>query len=107
MKKKYGLGTGSLILCVLAFVWSFNVPSLSGMSVGDCVLSFLGIPVWSGYIDGNMRVHYTLLFSLLFLIPALVLSITHKNDWGAKVGMWVSGTVTAYTAIMTFAAVIF
>ena len=107
MKKKYVPGTISLLLCVLALGWSYCVPALNDLSLGDIVLTSLKIPTWSGDTDGNTRIHYTFLSSLLFLIPALVLGIIHKKDWGAKVGTWVSGTVIAFVTIMTLAVIIF
>lgn len=107
MKKKYGLGTFSLVLCVLALMWSWNLPVFNDLCIGDQVLSLLNIPTWSGYKYGNIRVHYTFISTLVFLIPAFVLGITHRSDSGAKVGMSISGVVMAYIVIMALAVIIF
>ena len=80
--KKIGIGSLSLLLVIIAFVWAFNI---FGVCVGDHILATLNIPTWTG-------THYTIFYSFIFLIPALILSIKYKDNLFAKVGKWLSIT---------------
>ena len=77
--KKIGIGSLSLLLVIIAFVWAFNI---FGVCVGDHILATLNIPTWSN----------TIFYSFIFLIPALILSIKYKDNLFAKVGKWLSIT---------------
>lgn len=84
--KKLGIGSMSLVLVVIAFVWSYEI---FGVCVGDSILTTLNIPTWSDSANAS-GIHYTVFYALVFLIPALVLAIKYKNDLFAKVGKWLS-----------------
>ena len=68
--KKIGCGTIAFLLVTFAVLWSFSF-GLNGFCLGDTVLSFLGMPAWS---NGNSGSHYTIFYSLIFLVPAVPIS---------------------------------
>ena len=100
MKKKVGIGTLSLFLVIIAFVWSY---SIFGFCLGDKVLSLLKLPVWSNGIAadtssisivpfamGGQSIHYTVFYSLILLIPAILLAVKNKNHLFADAGKWMA-----------------
>ncbi|MSS23521.1 hypothetical protein FYJ36_14785 [[Clostridium] innocuum] len=100
MKKKVGIGTLSLLLVIIASVWSY---SIFGFCLGDKVLSLLKLPVWSNGIAidtssisivpfamGRQSIHYTVFYSLILLIPAILLAKKNKNHLFANVGKWMA-----------------
>ena len=82
--KKIGIGSLSLLLVIIAFVWAFNI---FGVCVGDHILATLNIPTWSNMANAT-GTHYTVFYSFIFLIPALILSIKYKDNLFTKVGNW-------------------
>ena len=88
MKKTLGKGSISLLLVVIALIWSCNLPMLDGKCLGDIVLRFFGLPVWS---NGTMGLHIAIYWSLIFTIPAFIIGIRNKKDLFAESGMWISG----------------
>ena len=86
--KKIGIGSLSLLLVIIAFVWAFNI---FGVCVGDHILATLNIPTWSNMANAT-GTHYTIFYSFIFLIPALILSIKYKDNLFTKVGKWLSIT---------------
>ncbi len=99
MKKKIGVGSLSFVLAIFAFIWAFEI---MGFCLGDSVLATFNIPTWSNTANAS-GVHYTVFYSLLFLIPAIVLSLKCKNDLFANVGKWLS----AVMCILLMVALIF
>lgn len=69
--KKIGIGSLSLLLVIIAFVWAFNI---FGVCVGDHILATLNIPTWSNMANAT-GTHYTIFYSFIFLIPALNIKI--------------------------------
>lgn len=90
MKKKIGIGSLSLILAILAFVWSFDI---LGFCLGDTVLTALNLPTWSNNLHAN-GTHYTIFYAFIFLVPSVLLSLKYKNDFGTQVGKWLSVILT-------------
>ena len=86
--KKIGIGSLSLLLVIIAFVCAFNI---FGVCVGDHILATLNIPTWSNMANAT-GTHYTIFYSFIFLIPALILSIKYKDNLFTKVGKWLSIT---------------
>ena len=84
--KKIGLGSISLLLVIIAFIWAYEI---FGVCVGDSILATLNIPTWSNNV-GKSGIHYTVYYAFIFLIPALILSIKYKENLFAKVGKWLS-----------------
>ena len=84
--KKIGVGTISFLLVVFAIIWSFSF-GLNGFCLGDTVLSFLGIPAWS---NGNSGFHYTIFYSLIFLLLAVPISFKYESDLFARLAKWIS-----------------
>lgn len=52
-------------------------------SFGDHILRFIGLKPWS---NGDTGIHYMLIYSLIFFVPALIIGHKFKNDFGAKLG---------------------
>lgn len=79
--KKIGIGSVSLLLfaCGLLFSLSFGAYG----SIGDSVLRLIGLAPWS---NGDTGLHYTLIYSLVFFIPALIIGYKFRDDFGAKLG---------------------
>ena len=86
MKKNVGIGSLSFALALLAFVWGFEI---MGFCLGDSVLATLNIPTWSNTADAS-GTHYTVFYSLLFAIPAVLLAFKYKNDLFANIGKWLA-----------------
>lgn len=84
--KKIGIGSISLLLVIIAFFWAFEI---MGLCLGDSILTTLNIPTWSNSANAS-GTHYTVFYTFIFLIPALVLAIKHRDDLFAKVGKWLS-----------------
>lgn len=84
--KKIGIGSFSLLLVIIAFVWAFNIFEIC---IGDHILATLNIPTWSNMANAT-GTHYTIFYSFIFLIPALILSIKYKDNLFTKVGKWLS-----------------
>ncbi len=82
MKKKIGIGSISLLLAIFAFVWSFEI---AGFCLGDKVLTALNIQTWSNKATTS-GTHYTVFYSLLFVIPSIIIAIKYKKDLFAIVG---------------------
>lgn len=74
--KKVGIGSISLILVIIAFFWAFEI---NGFCLGDSILATLNIPTWSNSANAS-GIHYTVFYTFIFLIPALILSIKYKGD---------------------------
>lgn len=100
-KKKVSIGTLSLLLVLIALIWSYNV---FGFCLGDEALSIFNIPTWSNgseqqfkntlsivtFVKNGEDIHYTVYYSLIFVIPALVLAIKNKDHLFADIGKWVA-----------------
>lgn len=82
--KKIGIGSISLLLVTIAFLWAFEI---IGFCLGDSILATLNVPTWSNSANAS-GTHYTVFYTFIFLIPALVLAIKYKDDLFAKVGKW-------------------
>lgn len=101
MKKTIGVGSLSLLLAVLALLWSYSV---FGFCLGDKILTALNLPAWSEngaeqtantvsivpLAQSGSGVHYTVFYALIFLLPALAIGIKFKGDLFAAVGKWLS-----------------
>ncbi|TCZ69616.1 hypothetical protein E0485_23690 [Paenibacillus albiflavus] len=83
--KKIGLGSISLLLFIFGILFSISFGNRE--SFGDNILRFLGLNPWS---NGDTGLHYTIFYSLVFYIPALILGYKFKNDLGAKLGKTLS-----------------
>ena len=84
--KKIGCGTIAFLLVTFAILWSFSF-GLNGFCLGDTILSFLGMPAWS---NGNSGTHYTIFYSLIFLVPAVLIAFKYENDLFARLAKWIS-----------------
>lgn len=84
--KRIGIGSISLLLVIIAFFWAFEIMDFC---LGDSILATLNIPTWSNSANAS-GTHYTVFYTFIFLIPALVLAIKYRDDLFAKVGKWSS-----------------
>ena len=95
-RRSFGLGTLSLLLTAMGIAWGFT---FNDMCIGDIVLSFIGLKAWS---NGNTGIHYTIWYSLIFLIPAFLLGQKYKNHFGATAGKIISATIGTVLILSTF-----
>ena len=86
-KKKIGVGSISLLLFIIGVLFSFT---FYGVCVGDNILTYIGLKAWS---NNNYGTHYTIFYSLLFFIPALIIGYKFKDNFGSKVGKILSAIV--------------
>ncbi|HVI39083.1 MAG TPA: hypothetical protein VM577_00345 [Anaerovoracaceae bacterium] len=84
-QKKIGIGTASFLLVVLALFWSVELKN--GICIGDTVLKKISLPSWT---NGSTGFHLTLLYCLIFLIPALILSLKYPDHLFAKTSKAIS-----------------
>lgn len=96
MKKKFGIGSLSLVLFILAILWSINTKVLNDFCLGDVVLKSINIPTWS---NGNVGVHNTVFYSFIFIVPGIILGCKFPNHRFAKSGK-VSSTILACILII-------
>ncbi|WP_317327398.1 hypothetical protein [Turicibacter sanguinis] len=66
-KMVVGLITIFLWITGILFAWTFK----NGVCYGDIILQFLKLKSWS---NGTSGIHYTVFYSLLFFIPAFMLT---------------------------------
>lgn len=92
-KKKIGIGSLSLLLFVVGFLFSFTFYNLT---IGDNILTYIGLKAWS---NGNSGTHYTIFYSLLFFVPSLILGYKFKEDFGSKVGKILSTIMVAIIVV--------
>jgi hypothetical protein len=97
LKRKFGLGSVSLILALMGIVWDCTFQG--GFSIGDSILKAIGLPTWSNGGVMGTGLHLTIIYSLLFFIPAFLLGNKYKADFGAKAGKIISVVIVAITAL--------
>ena len=97
IKKGIGLGTLSLVLCILGIL--FCVTFKNGKCYGDMMLTYIGLKAWW---NGTRGLHYTIYYSLILLIPALALGYKFIDDLGAMWGRILSIFFIAFIFIGTF-----
>lgn len=75
-----------------------------GYCLGDKVLNTFDLPTWSNgsneqtvntfsivtFGDKGQDIHYTAYYSLILVLPALILALKNKNHLFAIVGKWLS-----------------
>lgn len=83
--KQIGIGTTSILFILLAFLWSANLKN--GVCIGDNILNYMGLPIWT---NGDTGFHFTLFYSLVFLIPAFILAYKYPNHLFAKISKMIS-----------------
>ncbi|MBP3952511.1 hypothetical protein [Bacillus suaedae] len=99
--KEIGLGSISLLLLMFGILFSFSWGNTEAF--GDTILRFLGFSPWS---NGDTGTHYTIIYSLIFFIPALILGHNYKSNFGAKWGrnlaliMIIPGLILVFYAII-------
>ena len=98
MKKKFGIGSLSLFLSLLAILWSVNFPfHYDTFCIGDYILTQIGLPAWS---NGNIGTHYTVFWGLMLYLPAFILGWKYEHHLFARAGKWISGCISGYLIIM-------
>ncbi|WP_300385025.1 hypothetical protein [Clostridium sp.] len=83
--RKIGLGSNSLLLAIMGILFAFSFGNK--VCYGDIILKYMGLNTWS---NGDNGTHYTVVYSLIFFIPSLILGLKFKNDFGAKMGKIIS-----------------
>lgn len=85
----------SLVIFIVGLLFSVSIGKYD--AIGDHVLRSIGVNPWS---NGETGLHYTVFYSLVFYIPALIIGYKFKNDWGAKVGRILS-TIMVVSILVT------
>jgi len=99
VNKKIGVGTLSLLLSIIGIIWP--VTFKGGFCIGDNVLNLVGMSAWSNG-DSGMRTHYTVFYSLLFFVLAIILSYKYADSFGAKIGRVLSMIIVAIFILSMF-----
>ena len=86
-RKKIGIGSISLLLFIMGYLFTFR---FNNVCIGDNILTYLGLKPWS---NGNSGIHYTVFYSLLFFIPSLIIGYKFKDNFGSKVGKILSAII--------------
>lgn len=98
-KKTLGIGSLSIVLVIIALLWSCNIHFWNNLCIGDYILTGLNLPAWS---KGSSGMHYTVWYSLLVLIPAFILGKKHEEHLFAVSGKWISGFIAGYLVLSSF-----
>ncbi len=93
--KKIGLGSLSLILWIIGILFSFSFGNQG--AIGDRIVEAIGLRAWSNIDTG---IHFTVFYSFIFFIPALILANQYKEDIGAKLGGRLSMFIVVWIGIM-------
>ncbi len=94
-KKKFGIGSISLLLFIIGFLFTFT---FNNICIGDNILTYLGLKAWS---NGNNGIHYTIFYSLLFFVPSLIIGYKFKDDFGSKIGKILSTIIVTMIIIVS------
>ncbi|HVJ50208.1 hypothetical protein [Desulfitobacterium sp.] len=94
VKKKIGLGSISLLLCVMGILFSFSFGDKG--CYGDAILKSIGIKSWS---NGSSGIHYTIFYSSIFFIPSFIVGYKFKNNLGATLGKIISLIILIFIII--------
>ncbi len=100
IKRKIGFGSISLFLVFIGIIFGFT---LNDVCYGDKILYFLELNAWS---NNNMGIHLTVFYSLLFFVPAFLLALKFKNDFGASIGRIISAIISVFLILSTFGLVL-
>lgn len=92
-----GLGVGSLSLLLFLLGILFSVSFGNYGAIGDKVLRVIGLSPW---FNGDIGLHYTLIYSIVFFIPAFIIGSTFKNHFGAKLGRNLSSAAIVFLSIL-------
>lgn len=94
--RTFGIGTLSLPLALIGILWGFK---LFDVCIGDIILNFLHLKSWT---NGDTGIHLTVYYSLTFFVPAFLLGMKYKNDFGAKTGKIVALAIGLVLILSTF-----
>ncbi|MGO1580240.1 MAG: hypothetical protein ACTHWZ_02375 [Peptoniphilaceae bacterium] len=97
MKRKIGLGSLSIVLLVIFIITSI---SIKGYCIGDSILESLGFQAWSK--SGRQGIHYTVLYSLIFLILSIFIGRKYEEDFLAELGMKISLVLLILISLILF-----
>ena len=101
INKKIRVGSISLLLCIIGILFSFNFGDR--VCYGDAILNYIGLNPWS---NGDSGIHYTIFYSLIFFIPASILGIKFRNDFGASIGKTISLIIIIILIIFSILSII-
>jgi len=93
--KELGIGTISLVLCLVGLLFSF---SFNNFSIGDYIINGIGLKSWS---NGNSGLHYTIYYSLIFFISSFFIGLKYKKHFGSKLGRNTSAVIIITFFIMS------
>ncbi|WP_051280440.1 hypothetical protein [Anaerovorax odorimutans] len=95
-EKKIGVGTCSFLFVIFSIVWSFD---FNGFCIGDNFLNLIGLSPWS---NGNIGIHYTVYYSIIFLLPAYIIAKKFPDHFLAKASKILSLWMGFFLLISSF-----
>lgn len=99
MKKRFGAGSISIALFILAMVWSTSIKAFDNFCLGDFVLNAIGLQAWS---NGSHGTHYAIFYSIVFLLPAIIMGYKFRSHLFAKTGTICSTSLTGVLVLALF-----
>lgn len=97
--KKIGIGSVAFILVVISILWNTSIQPLGDFCLGDIILNRMGVKAWS---NGTSGIHYTVFYSLIFLIPAIAISFKFPKDLFAQIGKIASVILSFIIVVASF-----
>ncbi|MFE4814634.1 hypothetical protein ACFQ9Y_26585 [Peribacillus simplex] len=103
VKKKKGIGVGSLsfALCLIGILFTFRFGDK--FCIGDIILNSIGLSAWS---NGDSGIHYTNFYSIIFFIPSFIIGNIYQNNKFAKAGKIISGFLSVLILLVLITTII-
>lgn len=100
-KMKLGLGSLSLLLCIIGILFTFTFAGHKE-SFGDAVIRFIGLKTWSNGTEGT---HYTIYYSFIFFIASIFMGFKFRKDTGATLGIIISSILMGLLLLMNLLSI--
>jgi hypothetical protein len=96
VKQGIGLGTISLPLALIGLAWGIEI---RGFCLGDIVLNSVGLRAWT---NGDTGLHLTIFYSLILIVPALIIGYKYKDNFASKIGRVLSVVYIGMVFVLSF-----
>ncbi|GKU79374.1 hypothetical protein [Paenibacillus sp. L3-i20] len=101
MAQKKPIGYGSISLLLLLFGFLFNIPLQNDFKISYLLFNILNLDIYS---NGDVGIHYPVVASIIFWIPALLIAKKYPNDYGASISYHFSSLLSfliIFAVVMT------
>ncbi|RJE87004.1 hypothetical protein D3P07_17675 [Paenibacillus sp. 1011MAR3C5] len=95
-RKTFGLGTAALFILALGFL--FNYKFADGFMISHYLFQQLNLNIYS---NGESGFHYPFIVSILFWLPAVLLSRKHRRNYGATISYKLGGVLLIVTSAVS------